>query len=241
MAGSGRSSDISSSSVVANTVGAHIWVGGLVGYTWRTDISSSSVVAGTINGTRRVGGLAGYGSNFKILSSSVIAGTIVGRVNLGGNINVGGLVGYGTSGRISSSFAVAENIGVEPNDYGAHVGGLVGGAQGRSSIYIYNSLVLGGSIRGHNWVGRIAGENSGSITDTYWLDNIRFIGTGYFAILLAKVKVHPTYKPPLTLRARAISMQIGLMLGAILTLANLRLTPPMIGNQCQSGLGLGYR
>ena len=146
LVGDGGDADISSSSVVADTVSGDSVVGGLVGVARESDISSSSVVAGTVSGDYDVGGLVGSGENVDISSSSALAGTVSGRHR------VGGLVGDGEDAEISSSSVVADTVsGVD------QVGGLVGG--GRYAD-ITSSSVVAGTVSGDDYVGGLVGNGA---------------------------------------------------------------------------------
>ena len=144
LVGGGDYADISSSSVVADTVsGGSFFVGGLVGGGSYANISSSSVVADEIRGGDYVGGLVGDG-NADISSSSVVADTV------SGGDYVGSLVGYGESARISSSSVVADSV--SGDDY---VGGLVGYG---SFADISSSSVVADSVSGDGYVGGLVGS-----------------------------------------------------------------------------------
>ena len=170
--GDGWNSTVSSSSVVAHSIGGSRRVGGLLGYGESSIVSSSSVVAHSISGSSdHVGGLIGWGQSSTVSSSSVVAHSISGSFS-----NIGGLIGWGQSSTVSSSSVVAHSISGS-SDY---VGGLIGWGQNST---VSSSLVLGGSLNGTSHVGGIVGtsgtisggnRNPGGVSNSYWLDSIVF-------------------------------------------------------------------
>ena len=149
MVGYARGSDISSSSVVADTVSGNNWVGGLVGAGPGADITTSSVVADTVSGDDYVGGLVGSGSGADISYSSVVVDTV------SGDDFVGGLVGLGRNADITSSLVLGGSI-----DGTSHVGGIVG-ASGR--------FALPGSILPDH-----TDHSPRSVENTYRLNGVQF-------------------------------------------------------------------
>ena len=148
--GFGGSARVSSSSVVAHSIGGFLYVGGLMGLGEGSTVSSSSVVVHSISGSgENVGGLIGNGVDSTVSSSSVVAHSISGSFD-----RVGGLIGDGQSSTVSSSSVVAHSIVGS-----SRVGGLLG--DGEDST-ISSSSVVAHSIRGFNRVGGLIGSGSRS-------------------------------------------------------------------------------
>ncbi|MGA2191738.1 MAG: GLUG motif-containing protein [Steroidobacteraceae bacterium] len=206
---SGTGSDVGglvgiNSGSISNSYGTgHIsgasYVGGLVGYDSSGTSISNSYAEGWMSGASYVGGLVGYNSSgasisnsyalvyasTQLVSGSSDVGGLVGdnlgtvsssyaEANVSGTANVGGLVGA-NAGIISSSYAYIPNS-VSSASY---VGGLVGYNSGSIS----NSYLPGGSVSGSGgeYVGGLVGynSNSGSISNSYAMDNVNGSGGEY--------------------------------------------------------------
>ena len=129
------------------------FVGGLAGMLSRAAIVNS-YSTGDISGERlNIGGIAGYADGYTI-SNSHSTGDVYGKGR-----NVGGIIGDAYNGHLRSSYATG-SVSSEDNN----VGGLVG----KSSN---DGVILGshfmGFVSGYNYVGGIAGEFNGQITQSY--------------------------------------------------------------------------
>jgi hypothetical protein len=127
--------------------GAHVPVGGLVGYNEGsiTDSYCNGIVCGGYN----VGGLVGY--NEGSITDSYSTGTVSGT-----GFSVGGLVGN-NGGSITTSYSTGSVTG------DGSVGGLAGDNWG-SITTSYST----GSVNGVSLVGGLVGGNYGSITSSFW-------------------------------------------------------------------------
>ncbi|MDG6220265.1 MAG: GLUG motif-containing protein [Candidatus Thermoplasmatota archaeon] len=131
-------------------------VGGLVGWNWGSASLCSAM--GDANGRESVGGLIGYNFN-GMVSESHSSGIVVGTGN-----HVGGLIGYNDMGTVSDCSAIEDATGKE------YVGGLVG----------YNHLgsidrcrAEGNVSADTNYAGGLVGYNSGAVTFSYSLGDVR--------------------------------------------------------------------
>ena len=138
-------------------------VGGLVGLNSEGKITNSSVVNGTVTGSGGfIGGLVGANHKEIIKNSSVTNSTVTGKDY------IGGLVGVNNEGKITNS-SVANGT-VTGKDY---IGGLVGANYVET---ITNSSVTNGTVTGEgDYIGGLAGSNSGSVSRSY--ASVRVSGT----------------------------------------------------------------
>lgn len=118
-----------------------------------------SYSTGTVNGTDNVGGLSGQNNGLMQLSFSSASITAAN--------NVGGLVGTNTA-TILSGYAVGSVNG------NTNVGGLAGSNTSSGQI---DETYAAGSVSGVTNVGGLIGLKSGTVTSSYW-DNNLITGTG---------------------------------------------------------------
>jgi hypothetical protein len=144
--------------------GGYGYVGGLVGENLGTGtISNSYSTVSVTNGSSYTGGLVG--KNDYEISNSYSTGSV------NGYGYAGGLVGWNNSGSIINSYSTGNVSGSQD------VGGLVGWNSSGSSIT--NSYSNNGSVSGSSTdVGGLAGENEGSIINSFATGNVS--GTTYF-------------------------------------------------------------
>jgi hypothetical protein len=197
-----NSGTIKNSSAKNNVVGGNdgFNVGGLVGINFGVIYGSNA--SGTVDGGNSIGGLVGNNHENGIIVNSFASGDVKGAgnsvgglvgYNLGtverssasGNVfgvkDVGGLVGWNIViverfstlgiGRIINSHASGEVNGID------YVGGLVGDNYGESTI-IKNSFATGGVSATGAFIGGLAGENSGTIENSYSLENMSYLFVG---------------------------------------------------------------
>ena len=202
--GSGVGAQISSVSVVVDSIAGRNAVGALMGYGFNgfehdVNISGASVRGGNITGYNAVGGLVGEADHSFISSSSVIVEGIDGSESVGGLVgqgyyarvsmssvfadtidglekNVGGLIGDGYRAEIEHSSALAMNITGQAN-----VGGLIG--IGTLST-VRSTLALAGAIASTTGAGGIVGASGddkrgssfdpSSVDYSYWINSIQF-------------------------------------------------------------------
>jgi len=164
----------------ANITG-HSYVGGLVGYNDSYSAITDCYTTGSVSGTGNcVGGLVGYkngGTITECYATGAVSGTnYVGGLcglnwgctitycyatgSVSGTDKVGGLVGYNDSySAITDCYTTGSVSGT-----GSYVGGLVGyNSYGGTLISCYAA----GSVDGTEYVGGLAGNNSGAITTCY--------------------------------------------------------------------------
>lgn len=178
--GSGLSGDISDSHAIISmeTSPNSIFVGGLVGRSYRPISNSFSIVTGDLTGFNAVGGLVGYANNEINNSYAYVSGDVLGNYSYYGLSNFGGLVGT-TDGPIVNSYAFVGGDVSGPGDY---VGGLVG----QSNDLITNSYAfIGGSISGASYVGGLVGESS-NIQNSYAIVEDDVLGNGNVGGLTGK-------------------------------------------------------
>jgi len=159
LAGSSSGATINNSfSTAPVSAGAYANVGGLVGNAQGGVISNSFVNASVYGGQQNnLGGLVGFA--YGTISNSHSAGA-VGGMSAAAYGNAGGLVGI-NFGTITNSYSVATvTAGTGTN---AYVGGLVGSSVSGSIAYSYSS----GAVNGGFNTGGLAGQNAGTITDSY--------------------------------------------------------------------------
>ncbi|GHV14728.1 hypothetical protein AGMMS49938_11380 [Fibrobacterales bacterium] len=153
------------------------YVGGLVGYNYRSTVSNS-YATGAVSGTEYVGGLVGGNYN-GIVESSYATGAVTGAYD------IGGLVGYNYNGTVSNSYAMGTASGT-----GNYVGGLVGYNNHYSTVS--NSYAMGAVSGIGNYVDNLVGYNhySSTVSNSYYgtqtTDKMReqatFVGFNFDAI-----------------------------------------------------------
>jgi len=141
--------------MVAGSITASNYVGGLVGYNAGGTLLNCAALT-SVQGFNYVGGLAGSstGSVLNCISSAPV----------GGNSYVGGIVGSNTG--------TVQNVRFSSTVTSLTTDARVGGIAGYNAGKINNGLMLGSVTTGASTkVGRIAGENisTGSITNGYYL------------------------------------------------------------------------
>jgi hypothetical protein len=183
-----------SASYATGAVSGGSYVGGLVGSAATEGVEpiSNSYATGAVSGASNVGGLVGQ--NIFTITKSYATGNVRGT-----GTGVGGLVGsngagYGTvansyaTGTVSSSGSIAgglvgNNYGGISNSYATgavtaatSVGGLVGINSGGGTI---SNTYATGSVAGTgSAVGALAGNNSGTVTESFWNSSVNAIGIG---------------------------------------------------------------
>ena len=155
-----NSGTISNSYATVNVEGSGPFIGGLVATNHGTIIASYAT--GDVNGEdiygggAYVGGLSGHNEN----GGMIIASYATGSVN--GASESGGLIGR-NEGTIIASYATGSVSGT-----GDDVGGLVGTSYENGAIIASYAT---GSVSGSgltDYIGGLAGDNSGTIADSYW-------------------------------------------------------------------------
>ena len=137
--------------VVNATVIGYDYVGGVVGYNWKT--VNNCHFSGNVTGKVHVGGLVGGNSNLGTVSDSYSTGSVT------GDKQVGGLVGdnFG-EGTVSNSYSTGNVIGDE----------LLGGLLGYNEGTVSDSYSTG-NVSGNNYVGGLLGANDedGTVDNSY--------------------------------------------------------------------------
>ncbi len=155
------------------------WIGGLTGFgtTISKSFSTGSVTAGS--SASAVGGLVGYSGG---VSESYSSGT----VNVGaGSTSIGGLVGENRGQNISDSYSLSS---VSAGLSSTNIGGLVGYSYNQaggwggsfSPAYVQRSYSTGAVSGGTN-VGALIGNNTGTVTDSYWNATVSGVLSGISA------------------------------------------------------------
>jgi hypothetical protein len=172
LANTGSSISNSSFSGTLTGEGGRVYAGGIAGESFGP--INTSYAAGTINVTPNsvyvsVGGIVGQGTpNIENCYSAV---TVTGT-ETPDNAYAGGIIGTLTSGSVRKCYALG-SVTVTGSNIGA------GGIAGRSSDTIENCAALahvnGGSS---NTVGRVIGNNAGSVADNYAAPDRTFINGG---------------------------------------------------------------
>ena len=204
--GSGASTTIINSSTKFNSIVGSNTVGGFIGNGQGASVDYSSARFINITGENNLGGLAGSGIGASVGSSYVNFINIAGRGNTGGLIgfgensnilssyasffwvngtrDVGGLVGEGGGVNISLSYAAGNEI----SGFN-YIGGLVGrGASFGGNTYIsisgsYSILNILNASDDNAFVDGLIGDssllhNSSRVSDSYWLDSVKFTDAG---------------------------------------------------------------
>ncbi|MFC1794229.1 GLUG motif-containing protein, partial [Planctomycetota bacterium] len=144
--------------------GIGLYVGGLVGYTYKGTITTS-FSTGTVIGDDYVGGLVGYNYFSSITSSSS-------KCTVSGDKNIGGLVGKNSDSNIDTSFSTGTASG------DTYVGGLVGyNDYGNITTSFSTDSVTGnlrvGGLVGYNWESNITTSYSdGTISGDKYLGGL---------------------------------------------------------------------
>lgn len=155
--------DVSNLRLINVNVTGSTWVGGLAGISYGniTDVS----VTGNVTGIEQVGGLVGNNQPGFTIERSSFSGTVTGIAGAGGFSGssgyIGGLVGW-QNAIVSNSYALGTVSSV-----GSRVGGLVAFNQGVYSANVINSYAAG-NVTGVSFVGGLVGENTGTVTSSYW-------------------------------------------------------------------------
>jgi len=142
---------IENSSTSGQTVEGYTDVGGIVGLNFTGIVSGCSSTV-NVNGDNYVGGVAGgnWGQMYYCSAEGQVQG----------NWALGGLVGLNWGGYISRSAGKGNVLG---EDFSISVGGLVGDSIGTvSECFAFSEVVSG-----HNGVGGLIGNNSGSTLNSY--------------------------------------------------------------------------
>lgn len=165
---------ISNSYVSGGTItAAYSNAGGLVGdnagYISGSNVNGTTLISNANDTAANAGGLVGLNSG--IISGSYASnGSVIGN-GTGFAQNFGGLVGQNT-GSINTSYVSSGKVSSAAT--GAHyLGGLVGDNSGGT---ISNTFVSGGTVSGNSSVGGLAGNNSGSISNSYASNGV--VGNG---------------------------------------------------------------
>ena len=150
---SGTLTNVTSTGSVTGNNGEN-WVGGLIGSNNPTGTVTNSHATGDVSTTgTEVGGL--IGDNHADVTNSYATGTV------SGSDYTGGLIGFLDAGTISASHATGTVTG---DSNSLDVGGLVGVVG--SSTQLTGSYAMG-DVTGGGRVGGLAGDNSGTIDNSY--------------------------------------------------------------------------
>jgi uncharacterized repeat protein (TIGR02543 family) len=198
---------VDSIGVGIDNITGHNYVGGLAGY--NTGTVRFCYTTGVVSGSLGVGGFIGYNSGGAVSyshSSVATTGNYDVAAFIGDNVNSsninycyatgnsigstvsgcytsGGLVGWNES-NISNCYATGNVIGIAP------VGGLVGGIGGSGTVS--NSYAVG-TVTGTN-PGGLAGSSSGSITSSFYNNEIFTASTSYgTGKTTAELKIQSTF------------------------------------------------
>ena len=136
----------------SGTVNGSGYIGGLVGYSDYDSISSSYTTTAASGTSDFTGGLVGYN-----ITTGIAGSFATGQVS--GNNSTGGLVGLNINGSIANSYATGKVM-----DSGANSGGLVGYNDGGTIATGYAT----GKVTGATSPGALVGNNTGSITSSFW-------------------------------------------------------------------------
>ncbi|MEA4840029.1 MAG: GLUG motif-containing protein, partial [Bacteroidales bacterium] len=189
----GSSATVDSIGVGIDNITGHNYVGGLAGY--NTGTVRFCYTTGVVSGSLGVGGFIGFNSGGAVSyshSSVATTGNYDVAAFIGDNVNSssinycyatgnsigstvsgcytsGGLVGWNEKSGISNCYATGNVIGIAP------VGGLVGDNGGSGTVS--NSYAVG-TVTGTN-PGGLAGHSSGSITSSFYNNEIFTDATSY--------------------------------------------------------------
>jgi hypothetical protein len=133
-------------------VTANSGVGGLVGRHTIGTVSNSYATGSVTGGEDDVGGLVGW--SYGNVNNSYSTGSVT------GNSSVGGLVGRHTAGTVSNSYATGNVTGG-----GFYAGGLVGHNDDDGTV---SNSYSTGNVTGSSDVGGLVGENSGTVSNSFW-------------------------------------------------------------------------
>ena len=195
LVGENQGTIIASSSSV-NVTGGQNETGGLVGANFGTIVASYAT--GNVSGAgRSAGGLVGSNED---ASGRVVAcyatGTVTGdrtRVNSdgrGGNGSFGGLMGRNNGGTIIASYATGNvNRTGDSSDKGS--GGLLGWNEGGTVTNSYSTGTV--TVTGGALIGGLVGENSGTITNSYFDSTTSGITTGDGAKTTSELQMPTEY------------------------------------------------
>ncbi|MBQ2713501.1 MAG: hypothetical protein IJF22_00845, partial [Clostridia bacterium] len=141
---------------------------GLFGYIYTNGLVKNLKVSGSVTGgTNYIGGIAGY--NMGTLETVEYSGSVSGTGSY-----IGGIAGV-NSGKIKNAYNKA-TVTASNSTFGLAVGGIVG--INLTSGNIYNLISTGTvSATNYQWVGGIAGQNHGTIMNSF---NSANIGGSYY-------------------------------------------------------------
>ncbi|MFC5404832.1 S-layer homology domain-containing protein [Cohnella soli] len=137
---------------------------------------------GDVKGNKNVGGLVGSASGVDDNSNLVFAYNHMGRGTVTGANSVGGLAGFLMTGTVYNSHAEAAVTGggLDPDEIGDSMGGLLGYADDAQILRSYSTGTVGSTIFTIDNIGGLIGASSNSkIYHSYSTSNIigtRFVG-----------------------------------------------------------------
>ncbi|MBR5012722.1 MAG: hypothetical protein IKY15_02150, partial [Clostridia bacterium] len=153
----GQNYTISNLTVNTTTNNGNTYMG-LFGYIYTNGLVKNLKVSGSVTGgTNYIGGIAGY--NMGTLETVEYSGSVSGTGSY-----IGGIAGV-NSGKIKNAYNKA-TVTASNSTFGLAVGGIVGINLTSGNIY---NLISTGTISATNyqWVGGIAGQNHGTITNVF--------------------------------------------------------------------------
>ncbi|WP_303869273.1 GLUG motif-containing protein [Acetobacterium wieringae] len=165
---SGTVSNLNVAGTISGTISC---IGGIAGFNSGT-ITGCSVTAAVSGTNNCIGGIAGF-------NSKTITGCSVTAAVSGTNNYVGGIAGSNENGGDITNCRVTASV----TSTASYIGGIAGQNTGASSIA---NCSVSGNVTGSSFIGGIAGFNNGTISNTYYLDNIdKNNGDGTFSTTAA--------------------------------------------------------
>ena len=147
-----------------------LYVGGVVGYSYKRSTVTNCYNTGSVNGEERVGGVIGYATTTNVTNCYN-----TGSVN--GKKHVGGVVGYSRSA-YNGSTTVANCYNTGSITGSNYVGGVVGYNIGDSNNGTVIDCCNAGSITGEEDVGGVVGSSNCTVTNCYNTGEVTGIGYG---------------------------------------------------------------
>lgn len=201
----------SASGTVATT--GNNFVGGLLGYSYRSVVTGSHATGNVLPGSSSSGGLVGYNEDGTI-SDSYATGNVTGNRGVGGLVgtnlapsfsaeifdsHASGAVNAGPSATVSAGGLVGKNDGTITGSYATStvtgtgdtttsslsIGGLAGINSGSiAQSYSAGSVSAGGTNNGTATIGGFVGQLSGTIENSYSTTPVSLSGTSGGTIAL---------------------------------------------------------
>ena len=147
-----------------------LYVGGVVGYSYKRSTVTNCYNTGSVIGEERVGGVIGYATTTNVTNCYN-----TGSVN--GEKHVGGVVGYSRSA-YNGSTTVANCYNTGSITGSNYVGGVVGYNTGDSNNGTVIDCCNAGSITGEEDVGGVVGSSNCTVTNCYNTGEVTGIGYG---------------------------------------------------------------